>query len=514
MGNSKRTIAALSVLVGCTTACTSEWDDLTPEIPFTNSPVPLAPSQRINPEPVTVKVSVVTGADGDPWAAFCERWDDTSSASCLANYGGCRRLRLVRLAAPARDEVLEADGFIVHAKTVIAASFVDNHVRRILHRPGDPPARDERIDDAVIGLAPNEDILLSWIPTRDAHARGVALGVHRRDTPDASWSFIPISDKEIVAGDYFTRDGRRLVLILADPSRTARIVSYTVDDRTTRVLAELPQLLMPLDNVDCGEILPRLLVDEQSDQVIVPTVDGLRAVSLSTGAQRVILGPDGPIEPFGQRLIAGPDLLSLSESGASQGTLFRAPLDGHAPAERLRDGVSRLLGAGPHGEAIYSPTPYDTHTSHAAEGWLQIGGSGEDAWRIMEQGLVPTFSRDGARVRFLEHIATPWGVGELRSLALPLPAAPRDRTGDTSTIIARNAYCFEEAPDGRVLVTENSAFPGPWNRLVRIDETRRTKEWIAPGANCFAAIPGRNEVLVNVPHDPSGYDLYRVPLPD
>lgn len=518
-GDPVRALAALAILLGGVASCTFRWDDLDDELPFTNAPVPLAPSGRINTAPVIGPTSIVTGADGEPWAAFCGRWDTTSFESCFGVYRRCTRLHLVRLAAPVREETLEADGFTVHAKTVIAESVVAGHVRLRLHRPGDPSARDELLDDAWIGLGPDEDVIVSWanfFRNPDAYAKGRGLGVHRRDPPDAGWSFIPISSYTIVHGFQFTRDGRRLVLLLEDPPYQAvRIVVRAVDDGTTLVAGELPHV-QPL-GLECGEDLPRLTVDEASDQVIVPTVRGLDAVSLSTGAERVLLPPEGPFPPYlGQPFhVAGPDVIFAAYTGdpaSARPGIFRAPLDGHAPAERVRDDVFWILRVGPRGELIYSPTDYSTYASHAAEGWLQIAGAG--AWRIMERGLYPTFSRDGARVRFLDHAATLDAVGELHSLALPLPAAPRDRTGDASTIIAHNANCFDEAPDGRVLVVENHGAPGPWNRLVRIDEARRTKEWVAPGADCFSLIPGRNEALVYVLRAPNGYDIHRVSLPE
>lgn len=515
-GDRVRAIAALAILLGGAASCTFQWDDVEDEIPFTNAPVPIT-SARINAAPIVGPTTIVTGVDGEPWAAFCERWETmTSFRACAGHYCFCRRLHLARLAAPAADEILEADRFTVHTRTVIAEREVAGHVELRLHRPGDPPSRDERIENAWIGLSPNEDVIVSWADyflNADAYAKGTALGVRRRDPPDAPWWFIPAA--RLVHCFHFTRDGRRLVLIREDgPSQVVRIVSYSIDDRTATVVGEIPHLRLVLEG---DNYLPRLLVDEPSDQVIVPTARGLYAVSLSTGAQRVLLPQDSPIVPYiDQRFhVAGRDLIFLTYDdfpANKRASIFRAPLDGHAPAERLRDGVSQLLRIGPRGELIYSPTDYATYASLATEGWLEVAGAG--AWRIMERGRSPAFSRDGGRVRFLEHAATVDGVGELHSLALPLPAAPRDRTGDASTIIAHNVSCFEEAPDGRVLAVENHGAPGPWNRLVRIDEARRTKEWVAPGVDCFSLIPGRNEVLAYVIRDPDGYDIHRVPLPE
>ena len=69
------------------------------------------------------------------------------------------------------------------------------------------------------------------------------------------------------------------------------------------------------------------------------------------------------------------------------------------------------------------------------------------------------------------------------------------------------------AADGRVLAISNAAFKGTQNRLIVIDEVRRTARWVVDSARDFVRIPGTQELLVKIIVGQLGYDIRRVPIP-
>jgi hypothetical protein len=139
----------------------------------------------------------------------------------------------------------------------------------------------------------------------------------------------------------------------------------------------------------------------------------------------------------------------------------------------------------------------------ASDGWL-----GER--QVMERGSHPAFSRDGRRLRWLEHTADIDGIGELRSVGVSEDGVP----GDAPLRLALNVVQYEELDDGRVLVADDHATTGPHNRVIVIDEAARTARWVSPAAaGGFIVIPGSGDVLVRQPRDDGGEDLVRVPIP-
>src|SRR5581483_3203224 len=104
----------------------------------------------------------------------------------------------------------------------------------------------------------------------------------------------------------------------------------------------------------------------------------------------------------------------------------------------------------------------------------------------MERGIYPQFSRDGARIRWIEHAANPFAVGDLYSASVPggQPGRP-----------PRNVRIFSEYKDGRVLAVANYAYPGTQNRVIVIDEDARVAQWVADSAFSYRQVRGSNDVL-------------------
>jgi hypothetical protein len=133
-------------------------------------------------------------------------------------------------------------------------------------------------------------------------------------------------------------------------------------------------------------------------------------------------------------------------------------------------------------------------TSH--DGWV-------GDWRFMERGHAASFSADRKRLRWIEHTDNPQQIGDLMS-------APRN---GAATLLARNTSQYAEAPDGRVLAITNHWTEGAQNRLIAIDESAKVATWVADRADDYIAIPGSNDLLVELVNDHGDYDLMRVAMP-
>jgi hypothetical protein len=138
--------------------------------------------------------------------------------------------------------------------------------------------------------------------------------------------------------------------------------------------------------------------------------------------------------------------------------------------------------------------------SDVGDGWI-------DQTRFMERGHFADFSSDGKRLYFLEHAATGDGVGELTSYEIA--------TGATH-VLALNTREWQELDDGRLIAVTNSWTEKVWNRVVVIDEARRTVDWVADGADGFTLIPGTHEVLVQLvaESDETKITMARMPIPE
>ncbi|HEY7957327.1 MAG TPA: hypothetical protein VII38_18600, partial [Polyangia bacterium] len=152
---------------------------------------------------------------------------------------------------------------------------------------------------------------------------------------------------------------------------------------------------------------------------------------------------------------------------------------------------------GPAGALAYSRDPQGRYAAGAGDGWLSD-------WRFMERGRGAGWSRDGKKLRWLEHAAQESGVGELLSATVP-NGAPLH--------LALNVRQYDELSDGRVLACDDRAFRGIQNRVVVIDEQARTARWVASQAAEYVHIPGSSDLLIDVVSGPSTYDIVRVPVP-
>jgi hypothetical protein len=245
-------------------------------------------------------------------------------------------------------------------------------------------------------------------------------------------------------------------------------------------------------DVDLG-IRPKLSTVFGQKLLLTCGDDGVRAVNLDgTGEQ--VLDP----MPCDQHGVLQVIYLEKKQwiYYTSAKELWRVPRDGSGPPEVvLADGL-RPLQFLQDGRIVFSKTPADTYVNGAGDGWL-------DGWRFMERGIDSSISRDGNRMRWLEHAATPNGAGEL--LSAPIGGAPLH--------LSLNTRQWEELDDGRILCDADHAFRGTQNRVVVIDEKSRTARWVASAAAQYQHIPDSTDLLIDVVTGPTSYDVVRVPVP-
>lgn len=460
------------LLAGCSYAWTED-DSLLPGIGTPADPRALV---KLNATP-SGPATVLHGADGTPWAAFCEYRDGNTRSG---SFRACKRVHLSRLAGARADETWLADTFVVRDRALFAVVDDDrNRVRSItVHRPGDPPGLDATFTTLPgPGLlytndGGDNDVFAYWV----LDASTTTWNVWRRDkrfqltlrVPDGADPADPGSTMDFL----FTRDGSRLVLSAPDH----QITVHSTLDGTVRTLGSYP-----------GAIF----LDEARGSLLVAG-PAFWSVPLDGAPRRVL-----------SSLAFDPATLSADAAGnawfRTGGALFRVPLDGSAAAERVVDRAARLLGVGPGGQPVYSLDAATRYVNGAGDGW--VGG-----WRFLERGFYAGFSLDGQRIYALDQAATTNAVGSLYSL-------PATGSGE-ATLLGRNVGRLDGLADGRLVAVENQATVGSWNRLVIIDEPARARTFVLDGAADFEVVrPGEAEAVADVVSGASGYDIYRVPLP-
>jgi hypothetical protein len=431
--------------------------------------------RKLNDAPVS-SVDVLVGSDHQPWTAFCE----DGGATALRG-GDCKRMHLVRLGGARTDETFEADSFQVRRRALYA---LDDHTTApddrliTVHRPGDPASRDAtfRRPAGKAILYPNDggdnDVFVYWVLSPETSE----FEVLRRDGRYQLTLPVPAgvdpADPGATIDFLLTADGSRLAL--RDPNGVMTVYST-----------------LGAGSVSLGRRPPLFAIDDEHAALLAIGSD-LRSVALD-GSGEIVLDPD-PVD-------AGTFQYGLGRAFyIRDGDLYAVPLDGSAPPGRIQTQAARLYDLGPGGEVFYSRDDASRYASGAGDGLL-------GAARFMERGLYGGFSGDGTRVRWLEHAATVEGIGELRSARFAAGAL-----GDPITL-GLNVIHYEEIPDGPLVVAENRAEVGTWNRLVTVDEATATARWLVAGAADFLLVPGRREVIADVVTQASGYDVLQIPVP-
>jgi hypothetical protein len=177
------------------------------------------------------------------------------------------------------------------------------------------------------------------------------------------------------------------------------------------------------------------------------------------------------------------------------GGLRSVPLDGSGPPVELfqRTGTQAVLADGDT-EVAYSTQPL---FNPSTDGWI-------GDWKFMERGDEVRFGRLAGEVRWREHTAREYVVGDLLSATIPRGAP---------LTLARNVRDWEELPDGRIVAASNQAYLGPQNRVIAVDVAAREARWLADDASAFEVLPGAASVLVWIGVTGGSVELVEVPLP-
>lgn len=505
----------LGLLAAALTGCFTVLGDDTQGLPLSGDPVPVESLPRLNEKPVQTW-EIQTAADGRPWVALCETSVLQDSLSlCLPGFNG--RLRVRRVHEPAAPKVLSGDYFFIGGYTGRRAVYVSRNaatstrLQVYLSRdlsdgewqpaavydlpPGDPrvtPGPSQRLFVYRVTRPKTPRLDLLW---RDQQQRRT-ISYDSADTIDddpffdggGNWLFARVqraADREV---------------ILADPTKKGdfrRVFAYSIKGDMDQDLGLHPR---SIQNHPLGQ---QALVSCGSNGLRVILYGAARDMA-PEDKRELLLDLPPPCDPG--KLGFDRDVgMAIYDVGAQY---RRVPLSG-GPADYIpKVKQRRVLARSGNGTEAYSLDPVGLYANDASDGW--IGDR-----RFMERGLFGYFTQDSRRVRYVEHAATPLSVGDLMSAPVPTadgaePAPP--------TLLARNVpwpYFFDLAqPDGRTLAIANAAiFPGPFNRLIAIDEAAGRAQLLLVGANNFLLLRATNDLLVELVNNEVGFDLVRTPLP-
>jgi hypothetical protein len=470
---------ALALVVACA-GCVFEWDQSALVFTLEGNPPPLSSFHKLNVMPSGLATEMI-GPDGANWVGFCEFWN----AGSVLRPRGCQRAHLVR-ADPGGtgtvDETFNADNFIMTPHELLVLIDDDKSMTRTIgfHRPGDPSSANQAFDvnpgQALIytngSVLGTQSTVVYW--AEDPMTKTFSLlrrdPLMRRDLP-IPMGVDPAKPLNADGFDFLlTADGNWL--IERDP------------DGTMTAFSSLGE-----PDVSFGKRPSDFRIDDPRESVITIGPDGLRSIPIAGGPDK-ILAPEW----------VDASLIILRQDQAFyplNGALWRVPLDGSQPPEKIADGGARILALDGTGDVAYSRDPADRYVGGAGDGWL-------GNWNFMQRGRSARFALDGTRLRFLEHAATLDTVGDLTSVTIP--------NGPPVTL-GINVHSYDELPDHRVLAIENHVYAGDWNRLVVIDEQAITKKWVVPSAAEFLLLPGGQRIVADVVTGASGYDIMLLDAP-
>lgn len=524
-----RSGALLATAVACVTGllpgCFTVLGDDTTGVPLFGDGAQAEALPHLNARPLQ-SWEIQYNAAGEPWAVLCETgMTQDSTALCLPGFNG--RLRVRRVREPAAPKILSGDYYFVGGFTGRRAVYVTRNgptstrLQVYLARdlgdgewqpaatydlpPGDPRVTPSPSSSRTAMFVyrvtrpktPRMDLLY-----RDQQQRRV-FTFDARDTLDDD----PFFDS---TGTWFFARVNRAVdrdLILSDPARFGDMRHLYVTD-----------LSGANKDQDLG-LRPRgLLLHPLGKQALLSCgADGLREVLY--GPAREKAPEEDRDKPLDLPPPCDPGKLSLDYTQAlvlyDLGDLYRrVPLSG-GPADFIpKVKRRRVLARSADGVEAYSQDPVGLYSNDASDGW--IGDT-----RFMTRGLFGYFSQDSKRIRYVENAATPLSVGDLYSAPVPGRGGAGGGGaggGAGTTLLARNVpwpYFFDlAAPDGRTLAISNAAvFPGPFNRLIAIDEAAGRAQLLMEGANNFRLLTATGDLLVELVNSESGFDLVRLPLP-
>jgi hypothetical protein len=462
-------------------SCTSwSFDDSAPFAVLRGNPPSIAGRQQLV-RPADADPVFVRGVDGVQWLL-----QPVSPNPAYAFE------KLVRLGEP-RDEMMIAVGgfnYVTSGATLDVDFDIDDTTMKItashltLTRPGGAPIKFDF--EGYIGgnFTDSDDESALYLNPGQASADHVGAGFLLQ-TDGSYRRAIPVTDDPTAV---LSPDGEFLILFDVDGAIRAHATRQELDvvlgpwqlDDETEFYARAPQ-------VTFWRGLPQITVCDQF---------GLRTLQLEPPSSHTL--DADPCVPGGLS-VKRDRFVYYAQADAKQ-QLRSVPLDGSAPPMTPAHADSPPLAVDTQ-QVAWSTRPQSgpggTYMPYDGDGWVG------DA-QFMERGRNVSFSADGRHLYFLEHSATSAGTGELRSYEIA--------TGITH-VLALNTKWFQELSDGRMMAVTNAEYKGDWNRVVVIDEARRTIDWVADRADSFTLIPGSQDVLVDLVSDGGDVPLLRVPIP-
>lgn len=480
----RRPLALLFALATIAPACSYTFTDEQPTVEL-RGPVPsLEGVPRLNRAPATSGAGIIQGYDKAYWTYFTEARS---------------RIRVVRLKDPPAEQVYEpADQVTIryrafYIKGDLQKAITDKKPLTLdIVEPGLPVDKGVRFElpaepHILFIWGPNDEYFMFW-PTQPPDPKTAVATVYRRDLKSKIRD-IPLPAEVDPASPYtkgqyaFSWDGARVVI------RDGREHVWVHE-------------LNPSSDRDLGPQADMVYLDDNRKVVFTVGNNGVRAVPID-GKPPLILDPTGAdSDSFWLDWTYGYYLLPDSD------VLRRVKLDGSAPPEVLDQGhgLRRVLDIGPDDQLVYSTDPWGRYAYGAGDGWI-------GSWRFMERGLSARFSTDGKRLRWVERAAQQGGIGDLYAVDLSGTPPGTSAPATPPSLLSRNVRQWDELRDGRLLVVENHAQRGVWNRLVTIDEKTRTAQWVCPGAHQWRYVPSSNDVLVDVISTATAWDIVRMPIP-
>jgi len=464
-------VAAAAVLLLGGTACSYTFDDTEPDVPLVGDRPGTYALPKLNENPATSRVSVIRGYNENIWGAWTENATDPDTGKLRDG------LRLVNFWDTSQRELRFADEFSFGSRAIYSLDYAKkptDPTRLTMRAAGEPgtgkvyelPASDK----ALLSYGGRDAVFYYWVAAAETtdfliqrtdrdYARTIPLpeGADPKDPPGRVMMWFD------GAGDYlFVRDGNGDVV---------RHNTRSEDDR------------------DFGKTGRIIAIDNSRKNFFTCDEEGLQKIDYADAERHVI--DDTPC--LGLAFFLGDKIYYGTPDG-----LRRVVFAGVGTPEAVSL-PGRVLSYVNDDLFVYSKDPADRYIEGAGDGWI-------NAWKFMERGVEPRFSRNRAKVYWLESAAKLSGIGDLRSNKIPV-----DAPAEAPLKLARNVWTWEEIDDDRLLAIENRSFRGDFNRLIVIDEREKTRRWVAEGATNYQRISITECVVER--WGPLGQDIVIVKVP-
>jgi hypothetical protein len=462
-------------------ACSMTFDGSAAEIPLVGPEPTTGALPKLNVYPAQSNASIVYGFQGDFWLTWLEDVPSATDPDTLE-----RSRRAVRLKDTTQQELFSnvqiQFGYRDWWFTKVDPSTVTNPQTHLTIRGLGETDGGDSFDlpgTGLLGIGTNDRLFYYWQNDPNTTAitvqrRGPTYFSRQIPLPNGVDPTSPPGPLQI----FFSPDGNGLFI----RDQVGNLTMYSTVNAT--------------DQKSYGVRPSSILIDGARNSLLTCGDDGLREVPID-GSPDKVLDPD-PCGPSPGYTFYGIRAYYLTKDGQFR----RVMLDGSTAPENVVLPGLRLIGFGPKESFVVANDPEDTYVNDASDGiW--------NGWQFMNRGIDWAFSSTQKRMRWTENAAKIGAIGDLMAVDVPTD-------GQTTTApplrLSLNVRAWEELSDHRLLVVENRAFKGDFNRLVVVDETRMEKRWVAAEATDYLHIPGTNNCLIQR-WAPTGVDMVIVPIP-